>query len=782
MREVLFAARRLAKDPLSATAAILVTALGAGLTTAIFAVAYGVLVRPLPYPDAARLAVADVSVPIGKVPLWRAELPAFGALSGYIREGFTVRGLSEPRFTSVAVVDDHFFSVLRVGAAAGRVFGPGEGAVAVVSRRFERENAQADRPVLGRSISVGETQLTVVGVMPDAFAFPEDGIDLWVSARAMPPIAFDRSPDERRLRLFGLLNRGATLAEARAELDRARADLDPRLRPAADAGSSVELLRDRLVRPVRPALLAFGAGAALVFVIACANVATILIGRTVSRRRELAVRGALGASRAQLLATTLSESCLIGGTGALLGLVIAWAAVHRMATWASGIVPRLHDVRLDWPVVGFASAGAVLSAILAALPALGAIQPPAAMLRTSGGETRRGVRVRAALAVAQLALAVVLITGGALLARSVVALLDDDPGFEASRTLVSQLILTDATNFDAGDRRAWLENVLARIRAMPGIVSAGAGSSMPPANPTLMMTVRLENHGVTTDTPDLTFASVTPGYLQAIGTRLVRGRYFDDVDERRGDLVAMLSESAARALAPVTDRSGRELPFFLPGLRQRGKATIVGVVADVKYNGLADRPGPAVYVLWHEMPASRLYLAVRTAGDPRRVEADVRAVIHDADPLTPLMPIRTMSEEMARSVGDRRLRALVGVGVAVLAFGIAVIGLAGGLARFVTERRRELAIRAALGASPARTLASVMKDAAALVSAGVTIGLVAAVAAGQVLRSFLWGVTARDPSTFAGVAVSVAAVALAACYIPARAASKANPLELLRGE
>lgn len=778
MRELLFASRRLARDRWSTSAAVLVAALGVGLSTAVFAVGYGVLVRPLPYPDAGRLAVTDVSVPAGEIASWRAELPAFHALSGYAREGFTVRGLADPRFVPVAVVDGAFFDTLRATPIAGRTFGPNDSTVVVVSRRFATESADDEASIVGRSIAVGDSRLTIVGVMPDAFAFPDEDVDAWVPVTAIAPIAFGRSPDERRLRLFGRLNKTASVAEARVELDRAHARLDPRLRRASDVSGRVELLYDRVVRPVQPALWAFTAGAALVFLISCANVATILVGRTVSRRRELAVRGAIGATRSQLLATTMAESLLVAGFGGLLGVVIAWGAIHRITAWAAGIVPRLADVRVDVPVVMFAVAGVAFSTVLAALPALGAIEPAAAMLRTSGGDTRRGLRSRAALAIAQVALAVVLITGGALLARSIIALLDDDAGFDASRTLVSRLMLTDAMNFNAAGRTVWLGNVLDRIRAMPGVVSAGAGSSMPPAHATLVMTVRLENNGTSTETPELTCAAVTPGYLQAIGMRLVRGRYFDEADSRGGATVAILSESAARALAPVSTPSDGAASFPLPG--NRGNARVIGVVSDVKFNGLTEKPGPAVYVLWHELPASQLYLAVRTSGDPRAAASALRAVIHDVDPNTPLIPIRTMSEEMARSVSDRRLRALVGGGVALLAFGIAVVGLAGGLARLVVERRRELAIRAALGASPARTMASVMKDAAVLVALGVSIGLVAAYGTGQLLRAFLWGVSAHDPVTYAAVAFCVTTVALAACYVPARTASKANPLELLR--
>jgi putative ABC transport system permease protein len=314
------------------------------------------------------------------------------------------------------------------------------------------------------------------------------------------------------------------------------------------------------------------------------------------------------------------------------------------------------------------------------------------------------------------------------------------------------------------------------------VVAAGAGSSIPPNHATLVMTVNFRSETGSSVTPELTFASVTPGYLEALGTRLASGRYFDESDARRGDLVVMLSESAARALARGTDAGSHQLTIFLPGLRGRGKATVIGVVSDVKYSGLTDRPGPAVYVLWHELPASQLYLAARTSGDVRLLESSLPAAIHEADPGTPLMPVRTLEDVMERSVADRRLRALLGVGVSVLALAIALVGLAGGLGRLVVERRRELAIRAALGATPARTIGAVMRDGGSIVVIGVAIGTAAAWLASSVVSAFVWGVSARDPATFATVASAVAVLSMAACYIPARLAAKTNPLELLRSE
>ena len=285
-----------------------------------------------------------------------------------------------------------------------------------------------------------------------------------------------------------------------------------------------------------------------------------------------------------------------------------------------------------------------------------------------------------------------------------------------------------------------------------------------------------------TETPEISLASVTAGYLEALGTRLVRGRRFDSADEQRGDLVVVLSESAARVLLPDLDPIGRQLPIDLPGMRGRGRATVLGVVSDVKYSGLETAPGPAVYVLWKELPAGQLYLAVRSRGDALAAVPLLRGVLRDVDPRMPLMPIRPLGEVVEESIAGRRLRALLGGSVALLAFAIALVGLAGGLGRMVWERRHELAIRAALGATPARAIRTVIAEGAIITAAGIAVGTVATLAAGVLLRSLVFGVSAHDPGTLCAVAVFVGVTALLVCYLPARRAAATNPLDVLREE
>lgn len=783
LTELGVAARRLLQDRWSAVAAVVVAALGSGLNTAVFAIAYGVLIRPLPYRDPSRLAVIDVSVPFTRIDDWRGQLSAFERVTAYTQGGgFTVRGLGEPNFVRVAVVDDRFFQTLDTAAVAGRTFVPGDSpAVAILSERVARQAGVSIETVVGRSIIVGETTVTVIGIMPEAFAFPTPGTAVWIPARAVPAIAFDRSPDERRFRLLGRLNRHATLQQASEEIVRVRRTLDPEFN-AHPVPIRVESLYDALVRPARPVLLAFSAAAAVVLLIACANIATILVGRTVARQRELAIRSALGASRARLFVTIISESILIAVAGAALGAVLGVVAVRVIAAWAAGILPRLSDVRVDWSTLAFALGIAALSSIIAVAPALRSIELAALTARIGIGGTPRRVRVRALLAVSQIALAVVLLSAGGLLTRTIVGLLRADIGLEPRGVIVSQWMLTSAINFEATGRERWMQNVLVRIRAIPGVIAAGAGSSLPPDNAAIVVTARFVNGANVIDTPELTLASVTPGYLEALGTRLRQGRFFEQADERRSDFVTVLSESAARMLMHDVNPVGRPLPIDLPGVRGRARPTVLGVVADVKYSGLEFAAGPAIYVLWKELPAGQIYLALRIRGDAPAVAPMLRALLREADSAMPVMPIRTLDEVVQRSVADRRLRALLGGSVALLAVAIAIVGVAGGLGRMVSERRRELAIRAALGATPYRALSMVMVDATIITAAGLGVGMMATLAASDVLRSLVFGISPHDPLTLLLVAVSVSMGSLSACYLPARRAAATNPLDMLRDE
>jgi predicted permease len=714
--ELRIAARRLQSDPWAAGAAVMAAALGAGLNTAVFAVAYGVLLRPLPYANAERLVVIEVDAPLSRIAEWRQHLTAFERVTGYARDRFTVRGAGEPRLAGVALVDDEFFDTLGARPEAGGPFRRGGSTgVAVVSDRFARQGAGSAGAILGRSLTIGVTPVTVVAVMPAAFAFPSENIDVWMPVRAAPAIAFDRSSDARRFHLVGRLRPGASLAQARDDVARAGTVVETPGDRREGVVRRVASLEGDLTRAVRPVLIAFAVAAAIVLIVACSNVASILIGRTASRQREIAVRRALGASPARLMMSVLSESILIAAAGAGIGLLLAVAAVRVVERWAAGIVPRLADIRIDWVIFAFACAIAALASILGAAPAFRALQTGAASLRASGAGPRgSGNRVRAALIVIQIGLAVVLLTGGALLVRTVAGLLGSDAGIQPGGAVVSQLMLTETTRFDAAGRGPLLSELLRRVRELPGVRSAGAGSSLPPDNAFMEIQVRLTN-GTREDRHSLSLGSVTPGYLESLGARLLAGRHFEEGDAHRDPPVAVISESASRALMDGRDPIGRELPMGLVGpMRGRAHPTVVGVVSDIKYAGLEGPAGPAIYVMWNELPTGQAYLAVRTSGNALSTVPAIRAILREIDPGMPLQPARTLDEVLQRSVADRRLRALLGGSIACLAFAVALVGLAGGLARVVSERRYELGIRAALGATPSRAVRMVMIEGAAL--------------------------------------------------------------------
>jgi putative ABC transport system permease protein len=777
------AIRRLLSDRWAAIGGILAAALGAGLNTAVFAVAYGVLLRPLPYANADRLAIVDVDAPLPRVMEWRRHLTAFDRVTGYGRDRLTVRGAGEARLLGVALVDDEFFDTLDVRSEAGVPFRRGDPtAVAAISDRFARQAAGSAAALIGRTLTIGGSAATVVAVMPPAFAFPAENIDVWMPAHAVAAIAFDLSPDARRFQLVGRMRPGVSVAQARDDVARARTRVDTPGDQRESGPRRVASLQAEITQGVRPALIAFAVAAVIVLMVACSNVATILIGRTASRRRELAVRRALGASPARLLMTVLSESIVIAVAGAAGGMLLAVTAIRLVERWVAGIVPRLADIRIDWIVLLFACGVAAVSAALGAAPAFGAVRDGAVSLRAGGAGPRGpGSRARGALIVIQVALAVVLLTTGALLVRTIVGLLHGDAGIEAHGAVVSQLMLTETTRFDAAGRAPLLDELLRRIRALPGVTSAGAGSSLPPDNAHMEIRVRLVS-GAREEVHSLSLASVTPGYLPALGARLLAGRHFEDSDARRDRPAAVLSETAARALMAGRDPIGRELPMPLPGLRGRGPARVIGVVRDIKYAGLGEPAGGTVYVMWSEVPTGQAYLAVRTSAQVRTIPPAVRAIMREIDPGMPVQPFRSLDDVLGRSVADRRLRALLGGSIACLAFAVALVGLAGGLARVVSERRDELAIRAALGATPARAMRMIMTEGAALAGTGLVLGIAGSLAAGRAIASMLHGVGPNDPVTLAGIVAIVSVTTLGACYLPARRAARVNPLELLRSD
>ena len=783
------AVRSLLATKVTAFVAVVTLALGTGANTAVLAVTYGVLVRPLPFAAPGQLVVLDTvatdtnggaGVRIVDVEEWRRRMGSLDGLAGFSRADLTMRGLGAPDSIRCLLVTGDFFRVLGVAAERGQPFDTSRASTVVVSDGFSRR-LSGGLDAVGRRFTLGQTTVEVAAVMPPAFAFPNDDVETWVPAESIARLHLFGNADQRSYRLIGRLRPGVTLEQVRQEAERARRDMHPD-QPGVVA--TVVPLLDLVAGDTRPVLAAFLAASGLLLLVACANAALLLVGRAAARRRELAVRLALGATPARLMGEAFAESGVLAAAGSALGVVLARLALEILRHAASGSLPRMRAIAIDWPIVVSVVAFAGLVTILSGLaPALGAARTDfAAAFRTTRGSSGLS-RTRGPLVVFQVAVAVLLLTGAGLLGRTVVGLLRGHGGVEPDRVVAARLMLGEGTTFDASGRRPFVDTLLARVRALPGVVAAGVSSNLPPTQHSFSMVIRMVNDQGRGDSHPVDLVAVTPGYFQALGIRLEEGRLFDDHDALSGAPVAILGRRAARDLSFGASPLDRDFVAALPtGSGPSVKPRVVGIVSDVHYTGLDAVANDNVYVLWQNLPTAPSYLLARTGGDPATLIAAVRTVVHDLDPGLPLPTVRSLGEEMNLAIAGRELRLDLVAAFALLALLVAVVGLSATLARSVVERREELAIRSALGASPRGMVGLVASGGLRLVTVGIAVGLGASALAGRSLASLLAGVSAYDPVTYGGVALLVLGTAVVACYLPARRASRIDPLALLRPE
>ncbi len=527
--------------------------------------------------------------------------------------------------------------------------------------------------------------------------------------------------------------------------------------------------------------------ALLVLVVACANAATLLIGRSVLRRREFAIRIALGSGLTGLVRAALVEGLAIACGGLILGLAAAWAGLRSFAALAAGVVPRIDAVGIDLPVIltGLLLTVAV-GVVCGGASAAVALRRDGAALRTGAATTgsRATRRLRAALVAGQIASTVVLLTGTGLLVRTVDRLLAEEGGFEPQQALTARLMLADTPFIEGDDHNAFVETLLERVRGLPGVQAAGVGSLLPPDDEPVSIQLFHEDQRGASSRREivLSFGAVTRGYFAALGARLRNGRRFEAADDFADVGPVMLSETAARFVYPDEDAVGRALPYNIEALDIARRAPIVAVVEDMKYEGLAAPRAGSIYVPWQRVPTGVSHLVVRTTGDPLALAPAVRDLIRNLNPSLPVPEVRTLEDHVAGSIAERRLRVLPAAGFAALALTVAMVGLFGTLARAVAERRNELAVRAAVGASPGRLFRLVLGSAVAVTGVGLAAGLPAAAATGRSLASLLYGVSPYDPVTVATVVAIVVLAALAASALPARRAARLDPMAALRAE
>lgn len=805
LQDLRYVLRTLRRTPGFTVAAVLTLALGIGLNTAIFSVVNGVLLRPLPFRDPGTLVrlhhvhpeKAAEGGPFSPQDLddLRAGATGFEALAAYLHlPGETTVNLTgggeEPRVVQAAYVSGELFPLLGVGAARGRTLRPDENVpgadrVAVVSDAFWRGRLGADPSAVGRTLTFDGEPFTVVGVMPPRFSFPGGEAEVWVPISL---IGEDDIPRQRGLRWMEVVGRLRAGTSAEAALGSVDAVLT---RLAADHAESnegwgrarMETLRDSLVGPVRPALLVLLGTVFLVLLVACANLANLLLARASAREREVAIRTALGAGQGRLIRQLLTESFVLALLGGALGLALAGTGVRALLALSAGTIPRPDEVGVDGRVALFALLLSVATAVLFGLvPAVRAARGATAeTLRDGGrgGTERRGGRTRAALVLGQTAAAMVLLVCAGLLVNSFWRLLRVDPGFRAERVLLASLDISDDRYATPEAKNAFRDELIRRVGEVPGVVAVGAAKTQPLRGGGEPYEFTLPGRSGTDAVirPAAGTMIVSPGYFSALGIPLTRGRVFDARDDLPdAPPVMLVSQAAARRYWPGADPVGQTVTLGATAL------TIVGVVGDVRNEGLAAEPRPAVYFPFGLAPRSATQLFVRTTGDPEAAATTVRRAIHAVDPLQPIAEIRTLRNAMGETVAQPRfftlLLSLFG-GVAVV---LAALGLYGVVAYSVTRRTTEIGIRMALGARARDVVALVIGRSARPTAVGIVAGAAGALVLSRWMASMLFEVRPADPATFAASAVLLALVALVASWIPARRAARVDPLRAMRAE
>jgi len=800
--DVHYAARMMRRSPVFTTTAVLTLALGIGANTAVFSVVNAVLLRPLPYPDSDRLVQIWSTNPKAnrwgmwtaypRFEDWRRENTVFEEMATARTWVITIKGGDHPESLFGVITSSQIFQLLRVQPMLGRGFlaeedQPGHDHVIILSYGLWQRRFGSDRSVIGRTVDVDQQKYTVIGVMAPDFRFPPDlpvsyRIDAW-----LPP-GPDPSRNDRgsnNYYTFARLKPGVTVAQAQAQTDAINHGLSEKYSADREMGVKVVGWRRQVGSEVRPALLILLGAISLVLLIACANVANLLLARGAMRQREAALRQALGAGRARLIRQFLTESMLLAVFGGAIGLLLAYEGVDLFIRLAPDI-PRLNDTTIDPHVLIFTAVLTLGTALIFGIaPALqGSSTDLQDSLKESGsrltiGSTR--ARARSALVVAEIALALMLLAGAGLLVRSFVQLQQVDPGFNPRNLLTAFVMLPPSKYPEPQRQAAFFREVMDRITSLPGLECAGAADSAP------MLTndtgpVSIEGHPVRPDEVEIQAErpKITPDYFCAMGIRLLRGRSFTWADNESSLPVAIINESAARQYWPDEDAMGKRVQLedgSAPVWRQ-----VIGIVGDVRQDSLVKAGRPEVYAPLLQVPVPYMVLAVRTRAEPAALTAAVRHAVTEVDKDQPLFQIKTMEQVVGDSVAGRRFQMSLLAVFAAIALGLAAIGIYGLMSYTVNQRTHEIGIRMALGAKRRDVLHLVVRHGMMLAIVGVVLGTVGALLLTRFLSDMLYGVGVNDPTTLLSVATLLIGVAALASYIPARRAMRVDPIVALRYE
>ncbi|HEV2915193.1 MAG TPA: ABC transporter permease [Pyrinomonadaceae bacterium] len=808
-QDLRYGARMLLRKPGFTLVAVITLALGIGANTAIFTVVNAVLLRSLPYPQPEQLVrIGGTNLQRNKTlgtmsPQdfydWRDRNTVFESIAAYDSWSPSLTGTGEPERLAAGRVSASFFNVLKSEPALGRSFLPteeqrGNQMVAVLSYGLWQRRFGADPKIVGRQIMLNSVGYTVVGVMPRDFESPQfSGIgfeqpELWA------PFAPDLTQWSRSGRAvdaaIARLKAGVSLEQAQAEMHLIARQLQQQY-PEENAGEDVSLasLHGQLVGKIRSALLVFLVAVGFVLLIACANVANLLLARAAARQREMAIRTALGAGRYRIVRQLLTESLLLSALGGLLGLLLALWATDYLVALGSDSIPRLGSIGLDLRVLSFTTALTFLTGIAFGLaPAISTSNPDLNETLKEGGRTSTGgagrQRVRSLLVVSEIALSLLLLIGAGLLIKSFMRLQRVDPGFDPRNVLSMSIFLPGTKYPEESQHVAFFDQLDERAASLPGVEAVGMVSNLPVSGNFDTVSFYIEGQPVPApaNVPDVERYTINSDYFRAMGIPLLSGRPFGAQDRADAPAVAIIADTAARRFWPNESPIGKRIKLGSLDNPERPWISIVGVVGDVRHYGLDIAPEPQLYLPHRQNPTQFMTLVVRSTGNPEGQIAAVREQVWAIDRDQPVFNIKPMESFVAESIAPRRFTMLLLGLFATVALVLAIIGLYGVMSYAVTQRTHEIGVRMALGAQGSDVLKMIVGHAMTLVMIGVVTGLVAAFALTRVISSFLYGVSATDAWTFVAVPLLLCAVAAAASYLPARRATKVDPMVALRYE
>jgi putative ABC transport system permease protein len=805
-QDLRYGVRMLARSPSVTLVAVLALALGIGANTAIFSVVNGVLLRPMPYPEPDRLVWFWETQPeLPTAPFSAADFvdyqkqnQSFEEMAAIRTLSFTLTGMGPAERMRGHVVTPNYFRMQGVQPAMGRDFAEADGRagaprVAILTHGFWQRRFGGDANILGKPLTLNGEIITVAGVMPARLSSPP-GVEFWVNPRNIVPEVFPNFTGDvvgnrsmHYLGVMGRLKRGVTLAQAQADINTIVSRLQKEF--SSNAGHGVRLLsfHEYVTGDVRPTLLLLLAAVGVVLMIACANVANLLLARAAARTKEIAIRTALGAGRARIVRQLLTESVLLALLGGGLGLMLAYWGVDALVAAQPADLPRLSQVRVDGAVLGYMLGISLLTGLIFGLaPALEASRPGTSEVLKEGsrsvtGGVRRN-RVRSLLVISEVALALMLLSSAGLLIRSLTRLLDVKPGFNEKNLVTMWVSFSAAKYSDSGQTANFIQQLLPRIESQPGVEGVALSNDLPLEGQDTTGYATVEGRAPDKPGDDTLVGqhAVNAGYFRAMGIPLLKGREFTERDAAKSTPVAIINERMARRFWPNEDPLGKKFKLF--GGQGSAAREVVGVVGNVKHNGLNAADSMDAYASVLQDPWPYTSIALRSKEGGASLLAAVRTEVQGLDPNLPVHDLRPMAQVVAESLGSRRMTlSLIGL-FAGLALILAAIGIYGVISYSVTQRTHEIGIRMALGAQRSDVFRMVVGHSLGLTLIGVAVGLAASLALTRLFSTMLFGITATDPVTLGGMALLLGLVAYFASYMPARRAMRIDPMAALRHE